>query len=114
MKNLKTYEIFLVISILLKWIFGFVVDNMTPQEQLKNLEALANTGAALSFFFYTMIILTIQALVHNVSVIQYKVYGEDTPINKSKATEEEKREFQNFMAFTIVLMLIFAAIIWFM
>jgi len=113
MKNLKAYEVFLVISILLKWIFSFVVDNMSPAEQFKNLELLANTAAILSFFFYTMIILTIQALVHNVSVIQYKVYGEDTPINK-RETEEEKRARHNFITFIIVVMGIFAAIIWFL
>tara|TARA_R110001592_G_scaffold325338_2_gene605283 strand:+ start:1565 stop:1933 length:369 start_codon:yes stop_codon:yes gene_type:complete len=73
MKNLKVYETLLIVSILMNWTFSFFVKKISPEKAFKHLEFLENTGAILSLFFYTMIVLTIQALVHNVNLLEGRV-----------------------------------------
>jgi hypothetical protein len=70
MKNLKAYEFLLILSIILQWSFSIVVERLSTDLVLKNVDELLFTGAGISFFFYTMIITTIQALIHNSLVLQ--------------------------------------------
>ena len=69
-KNLKVYGNFLVLSVVLSWVFSDVIQKMDPQTFVNNAELIGNIALFTSFFFYTMIIVTIQALIHNVQILE--------------------------------------------
>jgi hypothetical protein len=116
MKNLKVYETLLIISILMNWTFSFVVDKISPEDAFKHFEFLANTNAILSLFFYTMIVLTIQALVHNVNLLEGRVIVE-TPERRlkkeHKATEDKPNGVGGIIINSFIITMILACIIGF-
>jgi hypothetical protein len=69
-KNIKVYGILLNLSIVLQWLFIDVVEGMESDIIMNNLELINSLSTFIPIFFYTMIVLTIQALIHNVILLE--------------------------------------------
>ena len=87
LKNLKSHNFWLVVSVVLTWGWSFYTDGLgqriTKGEPLSglDLELIQNDlihplGAAISFFFLTMIVVTIQALIYNVRKLETEVLSQ--------------------------------------
>jgi uncharacterized membrane protein SpoIIM required for sporulation len=115
MTNLQNKETFFIISIILKGVFSFLVYNLQPEDLLKNAELITKATTALSIFFYIMLIIIVQALVHDITFIQNNVHGAKKEILGENLEEhlellEQDGAHNNLKTFVIVILLIFAFI----
>mgnify|MGYP003678245284 CR=1 FL=1 len=91
-KNLKVYELLLIVSVVLQWLYTISVDKAVANGVITNPDVIFWTAFAVSLFFSTMVIITIQALIHNLMLLQ-------TP-----RTDEEKKSYRNMAVLVSVLL----------
>jgi hypothetical protein len=91
-KNLKVYELLLIVSVVLQWLYTISVDKVVANGVITNPDAIFWTAFAVSLFFSIMVIITIQALIHNLMLLQ-------TP-----RTGEEKKSYRNMAVLVFILL----------
>jgi hypothetical protein len=91
-KNLKVYEVLLIGSVLLHWLYTVSIDKLVAKGMVTNPDVIFWTAFAISLFFFTMVIITIQALIHNLMLLQ-------TP-----QTDEENKAYRNTAALVAILL----------
>lgn len=101
-KNLKSYEVFLILSVILQWAWGIIVERMSPSTIARNIDEIIVIGGAVSFFFYTMIIVTIQALIYNVRLLEPKV----APVTAEERASSVKSVVQTIILCMLVIFLL--------
>ena len=94
-KNLRIYEVLLTFSVIFHWGYITFITKIVDKGIITDADVALAIGVATSLFFYTMVVTTILALIHNVTLLE--------PEKPKEEKEQTEKMILNIITLFVIL-----------